>query len=57
MSRTKKGSKGPGYEFWSRRPGNGGSGRIGKDLTRGIERQQGKAAVREGIKEHDREKQ
>lgn len=24
MSRTHKGSKGPGYDYWSRRMGNGG---------------------------------
>lgn len=26
MSRTKKGGKGPGYEYWSARPGNAGGG-------------------------------
>lgn len=30
MSRTKKGSKGPGYEYWSARPFNAGGGAIGK---------------------------
>lgn len=30
MSRTKKGSKAPGFEYWSARPGNKFGGLIGK---------------------------
>lgn len=45
MSRTKKGSKAPGFEFWSRRPGNrhgGGVGAAAKTETHRRERQQRK---------------
>ena len=49
MSRTKKGGKGPGYEYWSARPGNrcGGTlspngGKHTKKRTHKAERQQGK---------------
>lgn len=45
MSRTKKGKKAPGAEYWSRRPHNKhGSppGPITKKLTHRTERQQGK---------------
>lgn len=42
MSRTKKGSKGPGYEYWSRRPYNKGpsqnSGKIAKRICHQMER-------------------
>lgn len=31
MSRTQHGSKGPGYDFWSRRPPNSGMQGHGKD--------------------------
>ena len=40
MSRTKKGSKPPGYEFWSKRPGSMyNSGRAGKTETKRRERE------------------
>lgn len=47
MSRTKKGGKGPGYEFWSKRPGKGEYGgtdgsKYGKKLTHKAERREGK---------------
>lgn len=45
MSRSRKGSKSPGYDFWSRRPGNkggGGSGPYAKLLTHRRERQKNK---------------
>ncbi|QDP67478.1 MAG: hypothetical protein Tp138OMZ00d2C19078221_50 [Prokaryotic dsDNA virus sp.] len=43
MSRTIKGSKGAGYEYWSRRPNSCSiPGRFNKRLTHRIERQQGK---------------
>lgn len=38
MSRTKKGSKPSGYEFWSRRPQCGGRGRISKTFCHRQER-------------------
>lgn len=48
MSRTIKGSKAPGYEFWSKRPGKGrgGRGRYAKLLTHRAERQANKRAAR-----------
>lgn len=49
MSRTVKGSKGWGFEFWSKRPGNrhgGGVGRYAKTLTHSRERQEGRREVR-----------
>ena len=42
MSRTIKGAKYPGWEFWSKRPGNGGRGKKDKILTHHIERQRNK---------------
>ena len=43
MSRTTKGSKAPGYEYWSRRPGSGGCiGKDAKKIIHGIERARGK---------------
>lgn len=43
MSRTIKGSKGYGYEYWSRRPCSGWKpGRSTKRITHGIERARGK---------------
>lgn len=50
MSRTKKGRKGLGYEYWSARPGNrhgGPANKFTKRLTHRIERQQGKKAADE----------
>lgn len=49
MSRTKKGTKAPGYEFWSARPGKGkmSSGPIAKKLTHRAERQEGKQQARD----------
>lgn len=38
MSRTHRGKKPPGYDYWSRRPGNGGHGKDAKDLTHSKER-------------------
>lgn len=49
MSRTKKGGKPQGYEFWSARPGNkhgGGRGAYSKTKTHRVERQQGKEEIR-----------
>lgn len=52
MSRTKKGSKAPGYDFWGRRPHSGnGHGPIVKAFTHRVERQQAKDQVRQQLKE------
>ena len=43
MARTKKGSKGPGYDYWSRRLGNDGCQGYGpgvKQTTHRMERRQ-----------------
>lgn len=56
MSRTTRGGKSPGYEFWTKRPGNryGASpGSFTKKTTHRAERQQGKQHVREGFNEKD----
>jgi hypothetical protein len=50
MSRTVKGAKGPGYEYWSRRPGNlGGSqpGSATKRVTTKLERAASKRELQE----------
>lgn len=52
MSRTKKGSKPAGYEFWSRRPQNGGRGRYSKTLCHRIERRQSDELVREEVRSY-----
>lgn len=56
MSRTKKGSKGPGYEYWSARPGNRNGGTISphggkhtKKYTHRVERHTNKKEAREAI--------
>jgi hypothetical protein len=51
MSRTKKGSKGPGYDFWGKRPKSGdcGFGKLIKTISKRIERARAKAAVRKGV--------
>lgn len=52
MSRTIKGSKGAGYDYWSRRPMSGhGYGPTVKRICHGIERMQAKDAVRGGLRE------
>lgn len=49
MSRTNKGSKGPGYEYWASRLHRYGEavGRFTKMLTHRRERRRGKSEVRE----------
>ena len=50
MSRTRKGSKPPGYEYWSKRPGNKHGGLLGvrqKKFTHRAERKQGKDQCRD----------
>lgn len=47
MSRTRKGSKPPGYEYWSARPLSGSPpGKAVKKMTHKIERQQNKRHAR-----------
>jgi len=53
MSKTIKGSKGPGYEYWGRRSWGGGKyladpGRYTKKQTARKERRQSKESVKKG---------
>lgn len=51
MSRTKKGSKAPGQEYWTPRPGNkygAHPGKFTKRKTHKAERQQGKRSAEKG---------
>lgn len=50
MSRTKRGSKGAGYDYWGRRAKSGdcGYGADVKRITKRIERARSKAKVRIG---------
>lgn len=50
MSRTKRGSKGAGYDYWGKRPMSGdcGYGKQVKTASKRIERARAKAAVRKG---------
>ncbi len=55
MSRTKKGTKSPGYDYWSKRPRKGVApqgmnspqGPLTKKLTHRSERRQGKKVIEE----------
>lgn len=50
MSRTRKGGKGSGHEYWSRRPFKGviaDPGRVTKKITHKMERAQAKQALKE----------
>lgn len=50
MSRSIKGKKGSGYEYWSRRPLKlkfGDPGKLAKKLTHRAERREGKEQVKE----------
>lgn len=51
MSRTRKGSKPPGYEFWSRRPQSGGKGAASKGFCHRQERAQGKTETQDEIEQ------
>lgn len=54
MARTKRGSKSPGFEYWSARPYSQTSpGRISKDLTHRAERRINKKIVRQELKDLD----
>lgn len=50
MSRTVKGSKGSGYDYWGKRPlsGDCGYGKAVKQVSKRIERRRSKQAVRRG---------
>lgn len=51
MSRTKKGSKAAGYEYWSKRPMSGANpGRWAKTVTHRIERREGNREARKATK-------
>jgi hypothetical protein len=47
MSRTRKGSKAPGWEFWSKRPMSGWIGKAAKKITHKIERLRNKRLRRD----------
>lgn len=51
MSRTIRGNKAPGYEFWSRRPESGGVGPESKRICHGKERSQGRQELRRQVEE------
>lgn len=49
MSRSRKGSKHPGYEFWSRRPQSGGVGAISKRFCHQQERAESKRIIQQEV--------
>lgn len=53
MSRTKKGSKGPGHEYWSRRSEHRVPGKLSKKLTVREERRAAKDQTIKTIKNLD----
>lgn len=56
MSRTRKGSKGPGFEYWSRRPTKFHYADPGKETKRNthrLERQEGKREAKQEESEPD----
>lgn len=59
MSRTKKSSKGPGYDYWGRRAlsADCGYGPIVKKITKKIERNRAKKALRSGDIENFKNKE
>jgi hypothetical protein len=58
MSKTKKGKKPPGYEYWSKRPNSVSSpGRKNKKITHRIERAQAKEKLAEEIKSSENQKE
>jgi len=57
VSNTIRGSKPPGYEFWSRRPGKGrmSRGAFAKKMTHRTERQQGRVSAEQAAEEYQEE--
>ena len=53
MSRSRKGSKPPGYEFWSPRPQSGGKGAESKRICHKQERAASRRVVFKELKELD----
>lgn len=55
MSRTQKGSKGPGYDYWGRRPlsGDCGYGPAVKRVTHRIERRQASEVIADEITQNE----
>lgn len=51
MSRTNRGGKAGGYEFWSRRPQSGGKGRVSKTFCHRQERAIAKRELKEELRE------
>jgi hypothetical protein len=51
VSRTSKGAKPPGYDYWSRRPGNHGAQGHGPDVKRRTHRKERRLGDRELRKE------
>lgn len=54
MSRTRKGAKASGFEYWTARPGNRCGGTVGKSTktaTHRAERRQGKDMARKELAE------
>lgn len=52
MSRSKKGGKGPGHEYWGKRPGPTDPGKESKSATHSLERIEGKEEVVEQLSTH-----
>jgi hypothetical protein len=56
MSRTRKGAKGPGWEYWSRRPCSGWNpSKEHKQITHQIERAREKELIQDEIREMEDE--
>lgn len=55
MSRTKKSKKGPGYEYWSKRPGSKkctDPGKFGKKVNKRLERIEAKKSIDKNLDEN-----
>jgi hypothetical protein len=58
MSRTRKGNKSPGYDYWSKRPGSrkaSSPGKFAKKLNHRLERLEGKKQVKKGKEDEYRD--
>lgn len=53
MSRSYRGSKGPGYDFWSRRSGTMSISKRGKTKTKAQERTENKKLERQALRDPD----